>query len=198
MKTALVIGCASCVWDDVKAAEAMIKFDEFYCVKMAGIVWNSPHFIWATLHPEFMDDYEGQRRAKFGDLCGRYEIVAPLAIEVGTHGAEGRIARRVSYRWPGMTSSASSGIYGAKIALDDGYERVVLAGVPLETQANHFIRGKPWFQRDSFTAGFNVAMKFLRGKVRSMSGYTREVLGEPTPDWLRGDPAPVNSAKVQG
>jgi hypothetical protein len=58
--------------------------------------------------------------------------VAPLPGELGMHGAKGNISRRVSYRYQGMDSSASSGGYAAKVALDDGFDRVVLAGVPMD------------------------------------------------------------------
>jgi hypothetical protein len=182
-KTALVIGCAEGVWDEVKAAFSLCSFDAIYCVKLAGVHYPDKFDVWATLHPEFMDDYERQR-AERGYPNG-YEIVAPLSGEVGEHGKKGRIARRVSYRWPGMNASASSGIYGAKIAQDDGAGRIVLAGIPM-SEDKHFSRGKPWTQRNSFLPGFELALPYLLGSVRSMSGMTRERLGAPTREWLAG------------
>lgn len=183
MKTALVIGCAEGVWDEVKSAFGLCSFDAIYCVKLAGVHYPEKFDVWATLHPEFMDEYERERAAR--GFPNGYEIVAPLASEVGAHGKQGRIARRVSYRWPGMNASASSGIFGAKVALDDGTERVVLAGIPM-SEAKHFTRGKPWMQRDSFVPGFELALPFLAGRVRSMSGMTRERLGAPSREWLAG------------
>src|SRR5258706_2686819 len=115
MKTALVVGCSAAVWNEVKAARELCEFDAVYCVKMAGIRWPAKFKTWVTLHPEFMDGYEAERH-KAG-LPNGYEIVAPLTTEVGMHGKKGNIHRRVSYRWPGMNRSASSGIYAAKVAL---------------------------------------------------------------------------------
>lgn len=184
MKTALVVGCAANVWDDVAKARAMCEFNAIYCVKLAGVHWPDSFNVWVTLHPEFMDVYEEQRKAlsyPFG-----YEIVAPLDTEVGMHGKKGNIARRVSYRYPGMTSSASSGIYAAKVSLEDGFDRVVLAGVPMDGSIDHFTRGKPWAQRDSFIRGFEKSLPFIKDSVRSMSGYTKEILGAPSPEWLAG------------
>jgi hypothetical protein len=83
-----------------------------------------------------------------------------------------------------MDCSASSGGYAAKVALDDGFDRVVLAGVPMETGASHFTRAKPWLQRDSFTIGFEKSVPFFAGRVRSISGWTAEILGRPDPEWL--------------
>lgn len=185
MRRALIVGCASCVWDDVCAARTICTFDAVYCVKLAGVCWPGTFQTWPSLHPEFMDDYEAQRRAR--GLPNGYEIVAPPPEEVGMHGKKGNITRRVSYRWPGMNSSASSGIYAAKVALDDGFDRVVLAGIPMD-KTDHFSRGKPWAQRDSFIPGFEKAMPFLKDRVRSMSGMTMERLGAPTPEWFAGDP----------
>jgi hypothetical protein len=179
---ALVVGCAANVWDDVRAAREIGEFDATYCVKMAGIHWPETFQVWVGLHPEFMDGYEAERH-KLG-LPNGYEIVAPLANEVGAHGKKGNITRRVTYRWDGMTASASSGIYGAKVALDDGFDRVVLAGIPMQADSNHFTRGKSWAQRDSFMPGFELAIPHMLGKVRSMSGLTRQRLGYPDAEWL--------------
>jgi hypothetical protein len=184
VKCALVVGCSANVWEEVLAAQSMVFFDAVYCVKMAGVHWPGAFKVWATLHPEWMDDYEAQRRGL--GLPNGYEIVAPLPGEVGVHSNKGNIARRVSYRWNGMNASASSGIYAAKVALDDGYERVVLAGVPMQGDAGHFTRGRPWLQVDSFLPGLELATPHLKDKVRSMSGRTMEILGLPDRDWLNG------------
>ncbi len=129
-----------------------------------------------------MDGYEKQRAEQ--GFHGDYEIIAPPPGEVGEHGKKGNISRRVSYRYPGMNASASSGGYAAKIALDDGYDKVVLAGVPMRQEDSHFTRGKPWLQRDSFMNGFLLSIPHFKGRVKSMSGWTMEQLGEPTREWL--------------
>ena len=160
-------------------------FDAIYCVKMAGIHWRGGRFIWVGLHPEWQAGYSDQRKAL--GLHMDFETVAPPDGELGTAGKGHRIDRRVSYRYPGMNASASSGGYGAKVAIEDGFDRVVLAGVPMMTDASHFTRGKPWLQRDSFTIGFQESVKHFAGHVRSMSGWTQELLGAPTPAWLNGE-----------
>lgn len=186
MKRALIVGCAANVWDDVAKAREIGEFDATYCVKLAGVHWPAKFQVWVTLHPEFMDAYQAERKAK--GFPNGYEIVAPLSGEVGEHGHKGKIDRRVSYQWPGMNASASSGIYGAKVALQDGFERVVLAGIPMDS-SNHFTRGKPWGQFASFLDGFTKSIPFLKGRVRSMSGLTKQKLGAPTPSWLAGEPS---------
>ena len=186
---------------DVEAAQALCDFDAVYCVKQAGIHWPHKFDVWAGLHPEYMRgenphgvNYTAERKA-LGYPDG-YEIVVPLDGEVGSHAGKCKGARRVSYRWPGMNASASSGIFTAKVAMDDGYERVIFAGCPMTPEGGHFlpntrnvnreVRGKVWTQRDSFSPGLKIAVPFMRGKVRSMSGYTKELLGYPTEEWLNG------------
>lgn len=178
---ALVIGGAECAGDDLKKALALFTPDKIYAANDIGAHVERLD-VWCSLHPEFMDKWEEERKKR--GLPNGYEIVAPLSTEVGMHGAKGRITRRISYRWPGMTSSASSGIYAAKVALNDGFDRVVLAGIPMQQEANHFARGKAWLQRDCFLPGFEKATPFMLGRVKSMSGLTRDILGNPTKEWL--------------
>lgn len=183
MRKALVVGSAACLWNDVAAARALTSFDAIYCVKLTGVDWPERFDVWCGLHPEWMADYVVQRKAK--GLPDGYEIVVPLEKEVGrkSRDAMSPDMRRCSYLWPGMNASASSGIYGAKVALDDGFDRVVLAGVPMDN-SNHFSRGKPWLQLDSFLKGLKLSIPHLKGRVRSMSGRTRDLLGAPSPEWL--------------
>lgn len=195
VRRCLVVGCADCVRADVDAAQALCDFDAVYCVKQAGIHWPRKFEVWATLHPEFMDAYEAERAAL--GLPGGYEIVSTLDGLVGSHAGKGKnIKRKIDYRWPGMNASASSGIFAVKVAIEDGFNRIVLAGIPFTKEAGHFLpkskgvhgetRGTVWRYRDSFTPGLMLALPHMREKVRSMSGYTKELLGYPTEEWLRG------------
>jgi len=178
---ALVVGCAAGVWEEVAAAQAMAEFDAVYCIKMAGINWPTAFDYWVTLHPEFMDNYKAQRAAL--ELPGGYQVVAPPVAEVGMHG-EHKVDRRVSYKWKDQKSSGSSGLYAVKVALDDGHDRVVIVGVPMVAESGHFARGKPWLQCELFKAAWPFALPIIKDKVRSTSGWTNELLGGPTAEWL--------------
>jgi hypothetical protein len=182
MKRALVVGCGPDVWNDVKQAQKLVDFDAVYCVKLAAVHWPGRFDVFVTLHPEWIEDYKKQRAALGRDM--NFETVAPLAEELGRHAAY-KPDRRVSYLSPGVNLPASSGIYAAKVALEDGFERVVLAGVPMQ-KTNHFARGTPWLQVDCFLPGFERALPYLHGKVKSMSGRTKDALGFPDVDWLTG------------
>lgn len=184
MKVALVIGGADCVTEDILIAKNLFEPDSVYACNDIG-AYVERLDVWATLHPEKLELWEAERKKR--GFRRNYEVVAPPPGELGEHGGKGKIDRRVSYRWKDMNSSASSGIYAAKVALDDGY-KVVLAGVPMERMAGHFIRNREWIQRDAFTVGLEAAKPFMLGKVKSVSGLTRKIFGEPTLEWLTSDP----------
>jgi len=183
MTLALVVGCSEYVWDEVEAAQKLADYHAYYVCKMAGIHWDEGRFVWLSLHPEYMPHYQEKRRDLGLPDC--YETVVPLINEVGSHWQFCKSADRcVTYRWPGMSASGSSGLFAVKVALDDGHDRVVLAGVPMLRNAKHFARGQDWLQRDCFMDGWKQAMPHIRGKVRSLSGWTMQTLGAPTPEWL--------------
>lgn len=187
VKLALVVGSAACVWDDVRAARALCKFDAVCCVKRVGIYWPEPFDVWATLHPEYQKDFEARRRAE-GYPDGHI-VVAPPDAELGEHGRAGAkyATRRVPYRWGGLGASAGSGIYGAKVMTGMGY-RCVLAGIPMN-DSPHFVphekwKDGAWSDVGRFTQGLEQSKRHLMGRVKSMSGRTREMFGYPTAEWL--------------
>lgn len=197
MKRALVIGCGDRVWQDVAEAQKMCShWDGYYLVKLAGVHWKGPErFVWVTLHPEFMKvdaiqspTWKGQagycrQRRELG-LHDNYELVSPLKEEVGSHTAH-TMDRHITYRWPGMSSSGGSGFFGVKVAVDDGYDRIVLCGIPMTVEGKHFTRHNPWAARDSFTAPWTSHKQYYADKTRSLSGgWTEKLLGRPTPEWL--------------
>lgn len=205
-KRALVVGCGKRVWADVEAAHDLCpKFDTYYCVKHAGIDWDGGPFVWVTLHPEFMKvpslvnpqwvgepGYCAQRKAL--GLHDNYTIVSPLTTEVGAHDKH-QMDRHVTYRWPGMCASGSSGFFAIKIAIDDGHDRVVLAGIPMSPEEGHYREGKfrrtnTWAPRDSFLGPWTSHKEYYADKTRSLSGgWTEALLGRPTKEWLGISPS---------
>jgi hypothetical protein len=171
---ALVLGGASCVWDD--AFEAIEKFNPglFVACNDIGTRWSGPLDAWVTLHPEKMAKWRSERAAQ-----GFSEAFEHVAAEDGHAG----IDRVADYRWPGMTASGSSGLFAVKIALEKA-DKVILAGVPM-TPTAHFFDDAPWAHVRSFNEAWKTMQPFLKGKVASMSGWTRELLGGPE-NWLAG------------
>jgi hypothetical protein len=175
-KLALVLGGAACVWDDVRAAKALaeeagVSFSIVVAVNDIGI--EEPDIThWVTLHPEKFGAWQAARAAR-----GYPETYIAVAVDYAPRRAPGRVDRR-SKDWGG-----SSGLYADKVALEDGASKVVLAGVPM-TPTPHFFNNTPWKNFVSYQHAWRHWKNSYARQTRSMSGWTRELLGPPTVEWL--------------
>jgi len=162
---ALVLGGATTVWDDVEAALALTEADGIVACNDIAADWPGPIDAAATLHPDLWPGW-AERRASKG---------YPPAPQVFTHG----------WAFPGQDRSGSSGLFALKVALVDlGYDRAVLCGVPMDEQARHITEPWPWRSAEILRAGWRQALPAIGDRARSMSGWTADLLGRPTPDWL--------------
>ena len=89
----------------------------------------------------------------------------------------------VKHVWPLTRDGGTSGLFGILIGLLMGYEKIILAGMPCD-DSPHFWE-PPW-KKTPFYLGELVQEEFIRardavfnGRVKSLSGRTREWLGEP-------------------
>jgi hypothetical protein len=84
------------------------------------------------------------------------------------------------------SKGGTSSILATMIALALGYDRVILAGVPLDN-GGHFY--DPPGTNCRFDSDFlkmewvKASETWFRGRVRSMSGWTRTLLGVPDEGW---------------
>ena len=93
------------------------------------------------------------------------------------------------YTWPmvGCCLAGTSSLFAVAVGLGLGYGRIVLAGVPLDA-GGHFY-DPPGTVTKLFAGSprreWETANKiWFQDRVRSLSGWTRELLGEPTEEWL--------------
>lgn len=164
---ALVIGGASCLWDDLAAVgtwDGMVV-----ACNDAGAVY--PHRIdhFATLHPEKLDGWRAERERRGGNLdFTTWSRRNPELVD------------RILEGW----SSGSSGMLAVGVALAVGAERVVLCGVPMQATP-HFFDPAPWEGVQHHAGAWEARVDELRGRVFSLSGWTRELLGPPPVDLLQ-------------
>lgn len=196
-RTALVVGGARCVWADTAAAFRLFTPDIILAVNDIGMVWEPLHY-WATLHPQKMTAWVEGRRQR--GLSRQFRTVTFPVFELpGSTAADREPFDDVHpYRWPEMEHSGSSGLYGVKAAMElAGAERIVCAGIPLDPDQPHFFEPErppekgqsAWSSAKKYRRGWVEAMGHLKGAVKSMSGWTADVLGQPTRAWLE---APEN------
>lgn len=74
----------------------------------------------------------------------------------------------------------SSALLGVMAGIKLGYNKIVLCGVPLQG-ANP---GHPGADYSMFQGRWTEIVSVLCNYVRSMSGWTRQLLGYPTAEWL--------------
>jgi len=167
---AAVLGGARGVWAELAELETLIgrRPDLIVGTNDAGVIYPGHLDAWATLHHERFSEW---RRRRTGNQDYRAFVHAPLS---------GLTAEVVRERWSG-----SSGLFAAQIALQKlGARGVVLCGVPLDAERAHFFNGAPWSDADVFRRGLEAALPVIRDCARSMSGWTRDLLGAPDAQWL--------------
>ena len=167
MKRALVLGSAHSVWRDLARVEAVTGpwQGPVIATNDLGIVLPRLDH-WATLHPEKMPDWIAARRAN--GLPDTYRTWSHTAGSVD-HVVKG---------W----SNGSSGLLAVGVALALGADEVILCGLRMDKQRNHFRTEKGWGQALRYRAGWQSKQGLMRGRVHSMSGWTRDLLGAPP--WL--------------
>ena len=175
MKTALVLGGADCLEADVRDMRAMgVVFDGVVACNDAGYWWPHELDAWVSLHPEKLGPWRSKRNDKGYPPCKQFFA----------HRDARDYVAGTKYQFPGQSNSASSGCFAAKVALIDlGFDRAVLCGVPL-VKSPHFFDSKDWAAAESFRRGFLQVPQEYLDRMRSMSGFTKDLLGPPK-DWVK-------------
>jgi len=160
----ILIGSAPCALLDLGAIPRVCSYD-FMAIGMDAVhLYRWPILYVATNHPEDIPDIYKRRHAIGGNLD--FQIIGPDPHE-GVHIVE-------PYRPP----SGSSAITGAFAAVTLGYKKIILCGCPLDGKSPE---GNPY---SNFRPGWLVNRGAFGNKVRSMSGWTQELFGMPTMEWL--------------
>ncbi|MES0071918.1 hypothetical protein [Mesorhizobium sp. M0058] len=172
VKTALILGDAASVRDDAAAALKLFTPTAIAAANNIGIEWEGHLDYWFTLHPGACIDWIGIR-----DALSRRVRAGRNKPEIWAHKAAVAVDRHTP-DWGGST-----GLLAGKGLLELGFERIVLAGVPMD-KSPHFYNGQPWRQVDRYRQAWQRQLPDLAPFVRSMSGWTAELLGKPDPEWL--------------
>jgi hypothetical protein len=134
------------------------------------MITHFPHQIdnAGTLHPDKLSMWTSERRAKGYKVPSRVWAHRPFSgVSDWTRD------------WAGST-----GLFLVKIARELGHTHIVLCGVPMSVESNHFLRQTRWDACHGFRRGWTNQLVSIKGYVRSYSGWTRELFGAPTDEWL--------------
>lgn len=188
MKRVLIVGRAGGALEEYAQAVALASFDAVVVVGKMGEVF--PHAIdyWVSFHANLFDRWAAVRAARGLPTAGHYW--GPI-FHGKRLGETQTACRPLSFVNSIGGSSGFLAVEGALEVLRG--DRIVLAGVPMVAEAGHQAevcepaeRGAAWAEAAVYWATWEENMDRLRGRVRSMSGRTREHLGAPTREWLLG------------
>lgn len=172
-RTAIVLGGADCLIDDAMAAVRFFTPDVWVACNHAGRDWPGRVDHWCTMHPDLMQGWRLVRRRAGLEPAAHYWCPKGRATAGGMrfHQAES---------WGG-----SSGLLAATVAMTLGASRVILCGIPLQREFAHYDDRKPWMEAHRYRAAWIRTRPRMHGIVRSMSGWSAELLGRPDEDWAR-------------
>jgi len=173
--TALVLGGAGCVYEDIEAALKLFTPDAIAAVNAIGIEWPGRLDYWATLHPGEKKQWPGIVEAMRLRLMAGHNRPQTWCYKpfdgVDRHTSD----------WGG-----SSGLLAVKILIEEGFTHIVGAGVPMTMNLAHFNDHKPWLAANSYQRGWIRHRAEIEACFRSLSGWTRKEFGSPTANWLAG------------
>lgn len=164
MKRLVVMGSAPCLEQDMiglLAGSLLVPMFDFCAVGLDcadRFLGRIEHAV--SYHPKEFRAFRERRAQAGGNLDYLQHSHAAVA------GLEIRL-------WPFASPSGSSAMLGVEMGLGLGYDRIVVCGCPLDTGG---------YRR--FQEGWKVRLETIKDKTRAMSGFTRELLGAPTKEWL--------------
>lgn len=164
----LVIGGGRTVWDDY--AKIRPWGGEIMAVNDIGAHLHDRIRHWVTLHPEYMP---GWRTYREKHLYGQ-------GVPARCHSS--KVGEGIDTVWKVGNLGGTSGLFACFVGLMLGYNEIVLAGVPMTNDGHYF--DPPWQRTDFQDKGVFAVWKsaqtnILKGRVTSLSGFTRDWLGEP-------------------
>lgn len=166
--TAIVCGSAETLFSDLDEAVELRPSHTIIAVNAAAEVVAADHLF--TLHPEKMEVW---RERQF-QLTGRW---AP------THSApRPRPNVDIDFWWESAGGKGTSGWGAAKMAQAMGYDEIILCGVPMDAMPYQHRGPAKAFMAPAVLDIYRRAIASetaWHAKVRSMSGWTRQLLGAP-------------------
>ena len=184
-KRVMVVGSARCVWDDLASFGPVAAYE---VLAINDMIMHIPRLDHAFSHDrKWLPRWLEARRP-------RYKQVDE---QVFAHTVMDRSAGLNATVWP-WQGTGTSALGAVLTAIAMGYERIVLAGIPLDNSGHYFdpLHGTDFGPNTKYIGtNFDKALPPQNGKirywselkaagvlderVRSLSGRTREVLGAP-------------------
>lgn len=180
IRKAIIVGRSREALDDYEAALSLCRYDYTLVVGKMAVDFPGEIDHWVSFH--------GNLFARWGAERHRRGFPPPGLCWAGIYKGR-RLGAHLPFPAPRRYIRAiggSSGYMAIQVAIDQlKAEKTVLAGIPMQAAAGHFGTDEDvWREADTYWRTWEANLDKLMGRVKSMSGRTREVLGEPTKEWL--------------
>ena len=167
-KILIITGSAACVNEDIEALRPIGRLQpcDYLAVGFDAVdkyAWPIKYV--ATYHPEKID-MTRERRASIGGNTD-YKLIC--------HEQRPGVDIVIRDWWK---PSGSSALLGVQAGLMAGYKKIILCGCPLTG------KNSDGASYEHFRGGFEARKAEIAPYVRSMSGWTADLLGKPTPEWF--------------
>ena len=168
----LIMGIAACLWDDLSRYDHLHTGDRM-AVNEAMIHYPERLDHGVSLHA---DQMYGLAFKQFFHGAHKGWPVIQTHAHIPNHA--------VKYVWPLTRDGGTTGLFAVLVALLMGYDRIILAGSPVD-DSPAFYHPAPYPKdlsygrqiiRDEWQRAIDGC---FGGRVKSLSGWTREQLGEP-------------------
>ncbi len=174
MKVAYVLGGANTLASDLLLARALVPPSTIIATNHAGKDYEGTLDHWCSLHTEFMPEWIAERKA-----LGHTDALQLWTSNTKTIPKEHEGLYKHVPSWNG-----SSGLLAIQVALELGYDKIILCGIPLDKKAEHYNYGGDWMDAPRYRGAWTKHLAELKGKAKSFNGYTARILGEPDAEWL--------------
>lgn len=176
----MVCGSARCLWDDVKKLAAAWDSGPFdiMAVKQSGMHLPFKFQHWVGAHGERFQYMVPMRREGyyFRGMDKGQRGVHPQKNGYKVHSE--KQWPLVDYVWP-TDMTGTSALFGTRVGLALGYDEIALCGVPLDKSGRYY--DAPWDSGPDLNVvdmrEWEAFVPVFNGRVKSMSGRTRELLG---------------------
>ena len=172
-KTAVILGTASCVFDDIDQLNNLIHNREDYIVlsvNFATILPVKPNYI-VGIHGDYIDTYKAVAQIKAEEFGWAKDF---YTVSYTGH---------ADYVYPELESEGTSGRFAISVALEKlNCTKIILCGIPIDGTKRFYgdIRHDYAKIKDN-----QIWERIDPTKVRSFSGNTLKRYGAPTLEWLQ-------------
>jgi len=168
--TCVIIGGGKTMWDEFEEVKALGDYDRI-CVNVAGMFIPNPvRHLFSWHAPQI----SAIKKFRMAEMPGDESLCHSVRQDIG-----------IDVVWYLCGRASTSGLSAIDFAFLLGYQKYILCGVPMDASGYFY---KPtinheFFDRFRHKEVHDKAQQYPN-KIRSMSGFTKEIFGYPTKDWL--------------